>query len=68
MKVPSIKSVNNIKIDETMKFLQERNCAYIKRQLARPTALRNPIPPKVNIFRDFLVLVGVFPIKHKNIK
>ena len=54
--------------DPTMKFLQERHISYVKKQFERPVSMRNPISPKTNMFKDFLVLIGVLPIKKPSIK
>ena len=49
-------SVRLNKVDNTMKFLKERHCDYVNRQLTRPKTMRNPVMPKPNMFKDFLVL------------
>ena len=54
--------------DPNMKFLQERHISYVKRQFEKPVSMRNPISPKTSIFKDFLVLIGVLPIKKPSIK
>ena len=66
MKVSLIKSTTTK--DPIMKFLQERHSSYVNRQLAKPIAMRNPIPQKTSMFKDFLVLIGVLPIKRPCIK
>ena len=66
MKVQLIKSTSSI--DSAMKFLQERHNSYVSRQLAKPILMRNPMPQKISIFKDFLVLIGVLPIKCPRIK
>ena len=68
MKISPIKFAKNVKIDETMKFLQERNYHYANRQANLPAELRNPASRKVSILKNFLVLIGVLPIKRPNIK
>jgi len=65
MKVGSIR-LN--KVDNTMKFLKERHSDYVNRQLTRPKTMRNPVMPKPNMFKDFLVLIGALPIKRPKIK
>ena len=54
--------------DPTIKFLQERHLSYVKRQFERPITMRNPISPQTSMFKDFLVLIGVLPIKRPSIK
>ena len=66
MNVQLIKSITSI--DPAMKFLQERHNSYVSRQLAKPISMRNPIPQKISIFKDFLVLIGVLPIKRPRVK
>ena len=60
----SLRKIN----DPTMKFLQERHISYVKRQIERPVSMRNPILPQTSMFKDFLVLIGVLPIKKSSIK
>ena len=66
MKTSSIKSITTK--EPIMKFLQERHNSYVNRQLAKPIAMRNPIPQKTSMFKDFLVLIGVLPIKRPRVK
>ena len=69
MKVQLIKlSTKNLNTDSTMKFLQERHISYVNRQLTKPIVMKNSIPPKTSMFKDFLVLIGVLPIKRPSIK
>ena len=69
MEVQLIKSsTKNLNTDATMKFLQERHISYVNRQLTKPIVMKNSIPPKTSMFKDFLVLIGVLPIKRPSIK
>jgi len=69
MKVQLIKaSTKNLNTDATMKFLQGRHNSYVNRQLNKPIVMKNPIPQKTSMFKDFLALIGVLPIKRSSIK